>query len=78
MEYFLIALGLLCVLLGIRNQLAYRWRMRAIREAAAVALKRIEDHRADYLEPYNMLPSYVKLMFDLRVWSYRSPYKDVQ
>ena len=68
----------LCFLLAIRNQLAYRWGIRAIEEAHSLAGRLIDEGREDFLSPYEKLPSHEKLMFDLTQWTYRSPFKEYQ
>jgi len=66
----------LCVVLLIRNNMVYRWRLRAADEAHALNVADIEAGiYVDLQSRYDLIPSYEAQLFDLTLWKYVSPFE---
>ena len=73
-SYFVIVF---CIVMLIRNQLVYKYRMRKIDEVDALAKKLIEQGDINYLAPFDTFDklSYTRMLFQFHKWTYNAFYK---
>ena len=76
--YLLLFVVMLIIAL-VRNQLVYKYQVKALRETSKKARAAIDDD-GDWRKYYTKLEShgtYIKMFFDVRKWTYRQFYPDL-
>ena len=75
----LLFVAVMLIIALVRNQLVYKYQVKALRETSKKARAAIDDD-GDWRKYYTKLEShgtYIKMFFDVRKWTYRQFYPDL-